>query len=122
MTVAENIAFRTFDKVPIASLGWWMSPGPMRKRARPDRRLSRETPSTESRSRIFPAATSSAPCLPRAFRRRRVLIVANPCFGLDFASVAEIRAEILDQRTAAPPCSSSRRTSTRSSSSPIALR
>jgi simple sugar transport system ATP-binding protein len=27
-----------------------------------------------------------------------VLIVANPCFGLDFASVAEIRAQIIDQR------------------------
>ena len=27
-----------------------------------------------------------------------VLIVANPCFGLDFASVAEIRAQIMDQR------------------------
>ena len=30
MSVAENIAFRTFDKPPIASLGWWLSPGPMR--------------------------------------------------------------------------------------------
>ncbi|MFG0295502.1 MAG: ABC transporter ATP-binding protein, partial [Maioricimonas sp. JB045] len=27
-----------------------------------------------------------------------VLVVANPCFGLDFASVAEIRAQIMDQR------------------------
>ncbi len=27
-----------------------------------------------------------------------VLIVANPCFGLDFASVAEIRSQIMDQR------------------------
>ena len=27
-----------------------------------------------------------------------VLIVANPCFGLDFASVAEIRAQLIDQR------------------------
>jgi simple sugar transport system ATP-binding protein len=27
-----------------------------------------------------------------------VLIVANPCFGLDFASVAEIRAQIMEQR------------------------
>ena len=27
-----------------------------------------------------------------------VLIVANPCFGLDFASVAEIRSQILEQR------------------------
>jgi simple sugar transport system ATP-binding protein len=27
-----------------------------------------------------------------------VLIAANPCMGLDFASVAEIRAQIMDQR------------------------
>ena len=27
-----------------------------------------------------------------------MLIVANPCFGLDFASVAEIRSQIMDQR------------------------
>ena len=27
-----------------------------------------------------------------------MLIVANPCFGLDFASVAEIRAQIMEQR------------------------
>ena len=27
-----------------------------------------------------------------------VLIVANPCFGLDFASVAEIRSQIMEQR------------------------
>lgn len=27
-----------------------------------------------------------------------VLIVANPCFGLDFASVAEIRTQIMEQR------------------------
>ena len=27
-----------------------------------------------------------------------MLIVANPCFGLDFASVAEIRTQILEQR------------------------
>ena len=26
------------------------------------------------------------------------LFLANPCFGLDFASVAEIRAQIMDQR------------------------
>ena len=27
-----------------------------------------------------------------------VLIVANPCFGLDFRSVSEIRSQIMDQR------------------------
>ena len=30
MSVAENMAFRAFDKPPIASFGWWLSPGPMR--------------------------------------------------------------------------------------------
>ena len=34
MTVAENMAFRTFDKPPAAKLGWWLSPGPMRAKAR----------------------------------------------------------------------------------------
>ncbi len=28
----------------------------------------------------------------------RVLIVANPCFGLDFAAVAEIRSQIMQAR------------------------
>jgi simple sugar transport system ATP-binding protein len=27
-----------------------------------------------------------------------MLIVANPCFGLDFASVVEIRSQIMEQR------------------------
>ncbi len=27
-----------------------------------------------------------------------VLVVANPCFGLDFASVADIRSQIMEQR------------------------
>lgn len=27
-----------------------------------------------------------------------MLIVANPCFGLDFASVADIRSQIMEQR------------------------
>jgi simple sugar transport system ATP-binding protein len=100
MTVAENIAFRTFDKVPIASLGWWMSPGPMRKRARDLIAAYRvKTPSTEE-----PIENLSGGNVQRAVLARElsgdveVLIVANPCFGLDFASVAEIRAQILDQR------------------------
>lgn len=33
-SVAENLAFRSFDKPPVASLGWWMSPGPMKAKAR----------------------------------------------------------------------------------------
>ncbi len=100
MTVAENIAFRTFDKPPITALGWWMSPGPMRKRARELIATYRvKTPSTEE-----PIENLSGGNVQRAVLARElsgdvdVLIVANPCFGLDFASVAEIRSQILDQR------------------------
>jgi ABC-type uncharacterized transport system ATPase subunit len=99
MTVAENIAFRTFDKPPITN-GWWLSPAPMRKRARELISAYRvKTPSTEE-----PMENLSGGNVQRAVLARElsgdvdVLIVANPCFGLDFASVSEIRSQIMDQR------------------------
>ena len=99
MTVAENIAFRTFDKPPITK-GWWLSPAPMRRRARELISAYRvKTPSTEE-----PMENLSGGNVQRAVLARElsgdvdVLIVANPCFGLDFASVAEIRSQIMDQR------------------------
>jgi general nucleoside transport system ATP-binding protein len=100
MSVAENLAFRSFDKPPIASLGWWLKPGPMRERARDlIARYRIKTPSTET-----PIANLSGGNVQRAVLARElsgdvdVLVVANPCFGLDFASVAEIRAQIMEQR------------------------
>ena len=100
MSVAENIAFRSFDRPPITSLGWWLKPGPMRERARElIARYRVKTPSTET-----PIANLSGGNVQRAVLARElsgdvdVLIVANPCFGLDFASVAEIRSQIMEQR------------------------
>jgi ABC-type uncharacterized transport system ATPase subunit len=100
MTVAENMAFRTFDKPPNAKLGWWLSPGPMRQKARAlIARYRVKTSSPES-----PISDLSGGNVQRAVLARElsgdvdVLIVANPCFGLDFASVAEIRAQIMEQR------------------------
>jgi simple sugar transport system ATP-binding protein len=100
MTVAENIAFRSFDKPPITSFGFWMSPGPMRSQARELIQKYRvKTPSAET-----PIENLSGGNVQRAVLARElssdvdVLIVANPCFGLDFASVAEIRAQIIEQR------------------------
>jgi simple sugar transport system ATP-binding protein len=99
MTVAENMAFRSYDKPPL-SMGWWLSPGPMREKARELIKAYRvKTPSPES-----PIENLSGGNIQRAVLARElssdvdVLIVANPCFGLDFASVAEIRAQIMEQR------------------------
>ncbi len=100
MSVAENIAFRNFDKPPIASLKWWLSPAPMRKQARElIARYRVKTPSADT-----PVSHLSGGNVQRTVLARElsgdvdVLIVANPCFGLDFASVAEIRAQIMEAR------------------------
>ncbi len=100
MTVAENIAFRTFDRAPIATFGGWLKAAPMRRQAQAlVKRYRVKTPSLDA-----PIAQLSGGNVQRAVLARElsgevdVLIVANPCFGLDFASVAEIRAQIMDQR------------------------
>jgi general nucleoside transport system ATP-binding protein len=100
MTVAENMAFRSFDKPPVAKLGWWLSPGPMRAKARElITKYNVKTPSPETE-----IANLSGGNIQRAVLARElagdvdVLIVANPCFGLDFASVADIRSQIMEQR------------------------
>ena len=100
MSVAENLAFRSFDKPPVASLGWWMSPGPMREKA--NDLIARYRIKTQGPD--APIETLSGGNVQRAVLARElsgdvdVLIVANPCFGLDFASVAEIRSQIMEQR------------------------
>ena len=100
MSVAENLAFRSFDKPPVAKLGWWMSPGPMREKAKEliaKYRVKTQGPDA-------PIETLSGGNVQRAVLARElsgdvdVLIVANPCFGLDFASVADIRSQIMEQR------------------------
>lgn len=100
MSIAENLAFRTFDKPPIASLGWWLAPGPIRARAR--ELIARYNVKTTSPDAAM--QTLSGGNVQRAILARElsgdvdVLIVANPCFGLDFASVADIRSQIMQCR------------------------
>lgn len=100
MSVAENIAFRAFDRAPMAGFGWWLRPSKMRARAAELIETFRvKTPSPDT-----PIENLSGGNVQRAILARelsedvRVLIVANPCFGLDFMSVAEIRAQIMAAR------------------------
>jgi len=91
MSVAENLAFRSFDWPPI---------GTMKARARELIAAYRvKTPGPDE-----PIQNLSGGNVQRAILARElsgdvdVLVVANPCFGLDFASIAEIRGQIMDQR------------------------
>jgi simple sugar transport system ATP-binding protein len=100
MSVAENMAFRRFDKTPMSRLGFWLSREPMRAKARDlIDRYNVKTPSTETQIRDLSGGNVQRAVLARELSEDvDVLIVANPCFGLDFASVADIRAQIMEQR------------------------
>jgi general nucleoside transport system ATP-binding protein len=100
MSVAENIAFRTFDKPPMASLGWWMSPAKIKDNGRElIARYRVKTPSPDTPIENLSGGNVQRTVLARELSGDvKVLIAANPCFGLDFASVAEIRAQIIEQR------------------------
>lgn len=102
MTVAENIGFRCFDE-PGFTLGRWaVRRGPLRKKAvKSIGEFKIKAPGPEA-----PIGGLSGGNVQRAVLAREldgdvsVLIAANPCFGLDFAAVAEIRSRIVAARNA----------------------
>ena len=100
MSVADNIAFREFDRAPFASGGWWLNRAAFRDDAEKKiglYKIKTRTPDT-------PISALSGGNVQRAVLARElggdveVLIAANPCFGLDFAAVAQIHAEIMAAR------------------------
>jgi general nucleoside transport system ATP-binding protein len=100
MSVADNIAFREFDHAPFASGGWWLKKSAFREDAK--RKIARYK--IKTRTPETPIAALSGGNVQRAVLARElggdveVLIAANPCFGLDFAAVAQIHAEIMAAR------------------------
>ncbi|RWB74007.1 MAG: ABC transporter ATP-binding protein [Mesorhizobium sp.] len=102
MTVAENIAFRTFDVDGNGKPVSWISAGAIKSfSARLVEQFKVKTTSLSS-----PIASLSGGNVQRAVLARELtgevdlLIVSNPCFGLDFSAVAEIRARIMKARNA----------------------
>jgi len=100
MSVADNIAFREFDRAPFASGGWWLKKSAFREDAK--KKIARYK--IKTRTPDTPIAALSGGNVQRAVLARElggdveVLIAANPCFGLDFAAVAQIHAEIMAAR------------------------
>jgi len=100
MSVADNIAFREFDRAPFASGGWWLNKSAFREDAK--KKIARYK--IKTRTPDTPIAALSGGNVQRAVLARElggdveVLIAANPCFGLDFAAVAQIHAEIMAAR------------------------
>jgi simple sugar transport system ATP-binding protein len=99
MSVADNMAFRRFDQPPYA-VGPWLRHAAFRRAA--EDLIARYRVKTSSPD--APIATLSGGNVQRAILARElsgevdVLIVANPVFGLDFAAVADIHAQIMAAR------------------------
>lgn len=99
MSVTENMAFRSFD-MNGKGTRFWLSGREMRQRAADlVASFKVKTASLDS-----PIASLSGGNVQRAVLARELtgevdlLIISNPCFGLDFSAVSEIRARIMAAR------------------------
>jgi general nucleoside transport system ATP-binding protein len=100
MSVSENIALRDYDLPPIKRAGAFVSRRRIREKA--ERLIARF--GVKASSPAAPIRDLSGGNIQRAVLARElsepsdVLITQNPCFGLDFAASAEIRAQLVDAR------------------------
>jgi len=99
MSVAENLAFRDFDLAGRGTRFWLSGRGMAERAAALVAAFKVKAPSLEA-----PMAALSGGNVQRAVLARELtgevdlLVVANPCFGLDFSAVAEIRARLVAAR------------------------
>jgi len=100
MSVGSNLALRTFDRPPLTLGRMFLNPSAL-KRAAVDliARYRIKTPSHGTPIRNLSGGNVQRAVLARELSSAvDVLIVQNPCFGLDFAATADIRAQIMDAR------------------------
>lgn len=101
MSVTENIGFRSFD-MNGQGTRFWLSGREMRQRAADLVSAFK----VKTASLDAPMASLSGGNVQRAVLARELtgdvdlLIISNPCFGLDFTAVAEIRTRIMAARNA----------------------
>jgi len=100
MSVAENLFFRDFDRAKRGGRAFWLS---RRRMAETAARLVADF-RVRASSLAAPVSSLSGGNVQRAVLARELtgefvlLVVSNPCFGLDFSAVAEILARIMRAR------------------------
>ncbi len=108
MSVADNLSFREFDRTGktngkangAARPAMWLNRGRIGRRAAElIGRYQIKTASKESEIATLSGGNVQRTVLARELSGEvHLLIAANPCFGLDFAAVAEIRGQIMAAR------------------------
>jgi simple sugar transport system ATP-binding protein len=101
LSVAHNIALRSFDEPPASRLGWmrWRA---VRRRAQAligAYDVKTQGPGAAIRS-LSGGNVQRAVLARELSDDARLLLVSNPVFGLDFAAVAEIHARLMAARNA----------------------
>jgi ABC-type uncharacterized transport system ATPase subunit len=101
LTVADNLALRGFDRAPLAR-GPWLSRSTMRAQALAKIAAFKvKTPGPDAAIETLSGGNVQRAVLARELDGSpRLLIVANPCFGLDFQASAEIHARLRAARDA----------------------
>jgi general nucleoside transport system ATP-binding protein len=101
MSVAENMALRTFDRPPQAKWNLWLVLQAIRQSAQElISAFSVKTPSPETPIQNLSGGNVQRAVLARELSSSDInlLIAANPCFGLDFSAVDFIHSAIVDAR------------------------
>ena len=100
MSVMENLAFRQFDRPPLAAAGFILKRRALRPFAQALKaRYGIRTASPSARMETLSGGNVQRTVLARELSREvRLLIMQNPCFGLDVAAAAEIRRQIVHAR------------------------
>lgn len=101
MSVAENLALRTFDHPPQATGGMFLVTKMIRQMALGlIQSFQIKTPSPETPVGNLSGGNVQRTVLARELSSEKIklLIAANPCFGLDFAAVDYIHSQIVDAR------------------------
>ncbi len=102
MTVTENLSFRDFDVDETGNTRFWLRGGEMQEKAGG----LVDAFKVKTSSLDNPIAALSGGNVQRAVLARELtgevdlLIISNPCFGLDFSAVSEIRSRIMAARNA----------------------
>ena len=102
MSVIDNLNLRRFDRTPDGKRRRWLDRAGMTERAREMiAAFGIRAPSAEAPIGVLSGGNVQRCVLARELEGEvGLLIVANPCFGLDVKAVAEVRARIMAARNA----------------------
>jgi simple sugar transport system ATP-binding protein len=101
MSVAENLALRSFDRAPLAQGGFLLNRAGIGEAAeRAISRFSIRAPSPWAAMRNLSGGNVQRAVLARDLGDgdARIMVAANPCFGLDFSATAFVHNKLMELR------------------------